>query len=281
MTPTPETPPVLNHQSTPHEADPLDVCMPALQDAIEQLEVMHDAWWRVNDALLLLRNMETVDSTFMPDALADLEILSQKIGHLQHAVRGELNEQRQRMDAHAVQAMKRSPEDAAALRTQLAQTDLNLSKLYQHLLQLGKQCGQPLVQELSGHASGFPPPMWDAEVRVSLNYMLNDDHPLYDDRSNNHLARQEPINWHVNAGGVKSREMDDDPEQDNWLDYKHTWMSRQGWLTHDVLEHDYGHHPRFGVAALLHTGFIWVEVNTVRSYVFDLNAGQFLPPKAA
>lgn len=47
--------------------------MPALQDAFEQLEVMHDAWWRVNDALLLLRNMETVDPAFMPDALVDLK----------------------------------------------------------------------------------------------------------------------------------------------------------------------------------------------------------------
>ena len=84
----------------------------------------------------------------------------------------------------------------------------------------------------------------------------------------------------VNAEGVKSREMDDDPELDNWLDYKHTWMSRQGWLTHDVLEHNHGQQPRFGVAALLHTGFIWVEVNTLRSYVVDLNAGQFLPPEA-
>ncbi|WP_233254962.1 hypothetical protein [Limnohabitans sp. T6-5] len=276
MTPTPETPPVPNYQNAPHEADPMDLFMPALQDAIEQLEVMHDAWWRVNDALLLLHNMETVDPAFMPDALADLEVLRVKIGHLKHAVRWELDEQRQRMDARAVQAMTRSPEDTAALRTQLAQADLNLSTLYQHLLQLGKQCGQPLVQELSGHASGFPPPMWDAEVRVSLDYMLNDDHPLYDDRSNNHLARQEPINWHVNAEGVKSREMDDDPQQDNWLDYKHAWMSRQGWLTHDVLEHNYGHHPHFGVAALLHTGFIWVEVNTVRSYVFDLNSGRFI-----
>lgn len=31
----------------------MDLFMPALQDAIEQLEVIHDAWWRVNDALLL------------------------------------------------------------------------------------------------------------------------------------------------------------------------------------------------------------------------------------
>lgn len=276
MTPTPETPPVPNHQNAPHEADPLDVSMPALQDAIEQLEVMHDAWWRVNDALLLLRDMETVDPAFMPDALADLEVLRVKIGHLKHAVRWELDEQRQRMDARAAQAMARSPEDKAALRTRLAQADLNLSALYQHLLQLGKQCGQPLVQEVSGSASGFPPPMWDAEVSVSLDYMLDDDHPLYDEMSNNILARQEPIHWHVTADGLPAYERDNDPLLDNWLDYKHPWMDHQGWLTHDVLEHNDGHHPRFGVTALLHTGSIWVEVNTVRSYVFDLNAGRFI-----
>jgi hypothetical protein len=216
----------------------------------------------------------------MPDALTDLEVLRKKIGHLQHTVRRELDERRQCLDARAVKAMAYSPEGTAVLRARLAQADLNLSKLYQHLVQLGKQCGQPLVQEVAGHESGFPPPMWDAEVRVSLDYMLDDDHPLYDESSNNQLARQEPINWHVKAGGVKSREMDDDPQQDNWLYQKHTWMNRQGWLTCDVLEHNHGHHPRFGVAALLHTGSIWGEVNTVCSYVFDLKSGCYIAQRS-
>ena len=44
MTPTPEKPTVPFHQNAPHEADPMDLFMPALQDAIEQLEVIHDAW---------------------------------------------------------------------------------------------------------------------------------------------------------------------------------------------------------------------------------------------
>jgi hypothetical protein len=261
---------------TPADADPLDVYMPALQDAIEKLQVMHDAWWRVNDALRLLKDMPSVDPTFMTNALADLEVLSQKIRHLQDGVYRQLNAWRQRIDGLAVQAMARSPEEAAALRARLAQADLNLSALYQHLLQLGKRCGEPMVQELSGHASDFSPPLWDAEVFVSLDYMLDDDHPLFDEMSNNILAQQEPIYWRVRADGVGSREMDDDPQIDNWLDYPHRWMDRQGWLTHDVLEHNYGHHPRFGVAALLHTSHVWVEVKTVRSYVYDLHAGRFI-----
>jgi hypothetical protein len=265
---------------TPADADPLDVYMPALQDVIAQLQVMHDAWWRVNDALRLLKDMSSDDPTFMPDALADLEVLRRKIRHLQDGVYRQLNAWRQHIDGLAVQAMARSPEEAAALRARLAQADLNLSALYQHLLQLGKRCGEPMVQELSGQASGFPPPLWDAEVFVSLDYMLDDEHPLFDEMSNNTLAQQEPIDWRVTADGVRAHEMDDDPQIDNWLDYPHRWMDRQGWLTHDVLEHNDGHHPRFGVAALLHTSHVWVEVKTVRSYVYDLQAGRFVSPDA-
>jgi hypothetical protein len=265
---------------TPADAEPLDVYMPALQDAIEQLQVMHDAWWRVNDALRLLKDMPSDDPTFMPDALADLAVLSRKIRHLQDGVRCELDVWRKRIDDQAVLAMARSPEDAAAFRARLAQADLNLSALYQHLLQLGKRCGEPMGQEISGHASGFPPPLWDAEVCVSLDYMLDDDHPLFDEMSNNSLAQQEPIYWRVTADGIRAHERDDDPQIDNWLDYPHRWMDRQGWLTHDVLEHNDGHHPRFGVAALLHTSHVWVEVKTVRSYVYDLHAGRFVSPDA-
>jgi hypothetical protein len=53
-------------------------------------------------------------------------------------------------------------------------------------------------------------------------------------------------------------------------------MDRQGWLTHDVLEHNYGHNPRLGLPALLRTGHIYVDVHAVRSYVFDLQTGQFV-----
>ena len=90
------------------------------------------------------------------------------------------------------------------------------------------------------------------------------------------LAHQEALFCWVSKQQVCDNAMEEDLEKENWLDYPHRWMDWQCWLTHDVLEHNYGQNPRFGVAALLHTGTIWVEVNTVRSYVFDLNAGRFI-----
>lgn len=53
-------------------------------------------------------------------------------------------------------------------------------------------------------------------------------------------------------------------------------MAHQCWLTHDVLEYSHGHNPSMGLPALLRTGLIYVDVHSVRSYVFDVRTGQFV-----
>ncbi|OYU10511.1 MAG: hypothetical protein CFE38_17360 [Comamonadaceae bacterium PBBC1] len=129
--------------------------------------------------------------------------------------------------------------------------------------------------------------MSDAEVEVRLEYKLDESNALYDEMSNKLLASQEAMGGRVGPEGLNMQVMDDDPavhnwldEKHNWLDEKHRWMDRQGWLTHDLLAHNRGHHPRFGVAALLQTDTVWVEVHTVHSYAFDLRAGVFASPES-
>jgi hypothetical protein len=256
-----------------------NVEMPALLDAQAQWQVMNDAWWRVNDALRLLRGQDDDEAEFLSDALTDLDALHVQMRRLQRSVDHLAESVRERHDASALKALTPSPQKETEVRARLAQADQNLNALYQHLQALCRQNAASLVQEIQQPIEGSAFPLHDAEVHVELDYLLDESNPLFDDQSNNILARQEPIFCSVTARGAKICTRPDDPEHDNWLDHKHPWMVHQGWLTHDVLEHNDGKNPRFGVAALLHTDTVWVEVHAVRSYAYDLRAGQFVVPE--
>lgn len=262
--------------STPnprHERDTAlnDVQIPALMDAQAQLKLMQDAWWRVNDALLLAQISD--------EAINDLNALKEKLKHLQRTVNQLAEQARTHHDQITLEELSPIRQDKEDVRKRLAHADLNLSALYQHLQVLCHRSAESLAQEVSSKSINNDFSFWDAEVRAELDYMLDESHPLYDENSDNILASQEPIFWPVTAEGVQAHVMSDDPTHDNWLDYQSPWMTRQGWLTHDVLEHNYGRHPRFGMAALLHTHTVWVEVHTVRSYAYDLHAGKFVKPE--
>lgn len=115
-------------------------------------------------------------------------------------------------------------------------------------------------------------------MHVELDYTLDEADPQYDEDQDNTLARQEVLNWYT---GLQHADWMDPQDQamrthDNWLDHPHCWMDRQCWLTHDLLKHNYGQNPRMGVAAMLRTGYISVDVHAVRSYVYDLRQGVFL-----
>ena len=118
-------------------------------------------------------------------------------------------------------------------------------------------------------------------VSVELDYLPDRDEPTHADQGSTVLAHQQALFCWVSASEIGDNAMEEDLENENWLDYKHKWMSRQSWLTHDVLEHNYGHNPRFGVAALLKTGTVRVRLHTKRSYEYDSHAGRFVPPDAS
>jgi hypothetical protein len=263
----------------PPGSTPDDVQRAALQDAMAQAQVMHDAWWRVNDALRLWC-AQSPDAPAGAKALAQVQALRGPIMLLKQSLRRMAQQAGEARDASALAAMTATPEGEALVRARLKQADLNLSALYQQLQALCVHSAAPLVREVADPAGQGLPPLCDAEVEVRLDYKLDESNALYDEMSNNILASQEAMGGRVGPEGLNMQVMDDDPAVDNWLDYKHRWMDRQGWLTHDVLEHNHGHHPRFGVAALLQTDTVWVEVHTVRSYAFDLRAGEFISPES-
>jgi hypothetical protein len=234
----------------------------------------------VNDGLRLLPGQDPDEAQAIAEMHADLDTLAQQLRRVQRGIQNMAELRSRRRDAAAMRALTPTAEQATAVRERLAKLDFNLSALYQQLQPMCRKTVESLVEAAQTGDSSPKPPLWDAEVRADLNYMIDETHPQYDEHSNNILATQEAIYWSVNAQSRRSDIRPDDIEEDNWLDYPHPWMTRQGWLTHDLLEHDYGKHPRFGVAALLHTQSILVEVRTVRSYVYDLQTGGFVAPKA-
>lgn len=166
------------------------------------------------------------------------------------------------------------------MRQRIAQADQSLKNLYPQLLDLCQQAVTPLQQESQSPRPGQP--LHHGRVHVELDYTLDEADPQYDDDQDNTLARQEVLNWYT---GLQHADWMDPQDQamrthDNWLDHPHRWMDRQCWLTHDLLEHNYGQNPRMGMDALLRRGRIHVDVHSVRSYVYDLGQGAFVPREA-
>ncbi|PUE06884.1 hypothetical protein B9Z51_13230 [Limnohabitans sp. T6-5] len=258
----------------------METQMATLELALTQMRLIDNAWWRVNDALCLLRGLEADGVPFMEMALADLKALEKSVWILKDAIKRQMESCRERMDAQAVDAMTQSPEDEASLRARLVQADLNLHVLYKHSLQLGRQTAQSLVNEAMGRESGFPPLADNAVVRVELEYLPDQNELTHTDQGGTVLAHQEALFCWVSDKGISDNAIEEDLENENWMDFSHPWMSWQSWLTHDVLEHNYGRNPRFGVAALLKTGTVRVQLRTVRLYEYDLHAGQFVSPSS-
>lgn len=157
----------------------------------------------------------------------------------------------------------------------LAQADQSLKALYPQLLALCQQAAMPLQQEWQ---SPLPTqPLHDGQAHVALCYTLDESDPQFDPDQDNILATQEVLHWVTGPNAEANLGLEEQAMHihDNWLDYKHPFMSHQCWLTHDLLEHDYGQNPRMSVSTLLRTGQVHVEVHTTRSYVYDLRKGVF------
>ena len=53
-------------------------------------------------------------------------------------------------------------------------------------------------------------------------------------------------------------------------------MPQQGWLWHDVMEHDMGiNNSAIGPQGLLRVSEVWVAVITKRQYLLNPHSGQF------
>lgn len=250
----------------------------ALQLAQCQMRVIDDAWWRVWDALCLVRRLQPDQALSMHLVFDDLGIIEKKLTRLKRALKRQVDICRQRIDAHAVEGITRSPEGVADLRARLSQTDLHMTELYKRVIQLGRQCAKPLAKEIGVCESGTPTRIYEATVCIELYYLPDGGLLTGEDSRASVLAHQEAFFYWVSAQEEGDNAIGEDPGNDNWIDFFHPWMSRRCWLTHDVLENNHGRNPRFGLMALLNTGTVRVRLHTVRSLEYDLHAGQFVKP---
>jgi hypothetical protein len=130
-----------------------------------------------------------------------------------------------------------------------------------------------------GRELGFLPLAGNALVSVELEYLPDQNELTHTDQGGTVLAHQEALFCWDSDKGIRDNAMEEDLENERWIDLSHPWMSWQSSLIHDVLEHNYGRNPRFGVAALLKTGAVRVQLRTQRTYEYDLNKGLFVLPE--
>jgi len=258
--------------------DPLATAIHKVQLGIRPLQ---QACWRLIDLARVHAPEPDPQGRFdaqqvWTELQAELEALSETCSRLIQTLRRAAQAWSPQQDEAALARMASSPAREAELRKRIAQLDRHLMGLYLQLVSLCEQAATPLQQEWQAPQAGRP--LHRAHVEVELEYTLAGTDPCYDDNDDNTLAVQELLSWSAGFGGVEVPNAESVHMQihDNWLDYPHPWMAHQCWLTHDVLEHNHGHHPRMGLPALLRTGRIHVDVHAVRSYVFDLQTGQFV-----
>lgn len=253
-------------------------------DARQAAEVLHNAlghigdlWATCREAAEAVRTMNPVEVQNPGDLLQNLAEVNDVCKLLMRKVKCLAEVWGRELDQSALQALASTHAQEALLRQRIAHIDRNLQSLFPQLLAL---CQQAATSQQEWNTPLPAQPLHYARTHVALDYTLDEADAQFDDQQDNTLARQEAVFWttgmeHADPFNAQAMSM---RIHDNWLDCPHRWMSHQCWLTHDVLEHNYGQNPRMGLAALLRTGRIHVDVHTVRSYVYDLNRGEFVQP---
>lgn len=242
------------------------------QAASKAISELNASLWSHEDALRPLSPAVIAQKDACLQAFAEVKDTCQKMSR---RLRRLVDTWARAHDAAELEKIANTPEQEAQLRKRIALADQGLKTLYPQLLALCQKAAMPLQQEWQ---SPLPQqPLHDGRVHIELDYPLDTADAQFDEDHDNTLARQEVLSW---CAGLNSAWLFDHEDQamrinDNWLDYKHPWMSRQCWLSHDLLEHNYGQNPRMGVAALLRTGRIYVDVHSVRSYAYDVRKGVF------
>lgn len=245
------------------------------QAASKAISELHASLWLRDDALRPLSSAVIAQKAQCLQSLAAVKDacnkLRIKLGRLVHTWA-------HTHDVAALQALAHTPDQAGQIRQRMAQADQSLKALYPQLLALCQQAAKPLQQEWQSPRPTQP--LHDARAHVELCYSLAESDPQFDPDQDNILATQDVLSWATGPDADAHFSLEEQAMRihDNWLDYKHPFMSHQCWLTHDLLEHDYGQNPRMTVSALLRTEQVHVDVHTTRSYVYDMRTGEFLQP---
>lgn len=243
-----------------------------MQKTLKAIDDLHQSCWALEDVVRPLSSEVVTQKDACLQAFAEVKDTCKTMSR---RLRSLVDTWARAHDAAELEKIANTPEQEAQLRARIAQADQSLKTLYPQLLALCQKAAMPVQQEWQ---SPLPQqPLHAGRVHVELDYTLDTADAQFDEDHDNTLARQEVLSW---CAGLNSAWLFDREDQvmrinDNWLDYKHPWMSRQCWLSHDLLEHNYGQNPRMGVAALLRTGRIYVDVHSVRSYAYDVRKGVF------
>jgi hypothetical protein len=149
--------------------------------------------------------------------------------------------------------------------------DHQLRELQKFLIQQGQALTIELETELANPTSSLA----DFEIETQLHYVLVKDDPQYDEEDDNILTSRTQFR----AATSNELPLDDqllEIDTQNFADSPNHPMPQQGWLSHDVMEHDLGiDSPAIGPRGLLRVGKVWVEVIAKRQYWLNLHTGLF------
>ena len=164
-----------------------------------------------------------------------------------------------------------APMDSVTHTYRLGIIDLQLRELQKFLIRQGRALTIELETELTNPTSSLA----DFELENQLHFILAKDDPQYDEEDDNILTSRTQFRAAMsNELPLENQLLEIDTQ--NFADSPNHPMPQQGWLSHDVMEHDLGiDSPAIGPRGLLRVAKVWVEVIVKRQYWLNLHTGQF------
>ena len=194
------------------------------------------------------------------------------LAHMEQEMHKLINRVNQLADA------QREPPASSVVTTDSETHTYRLGIIDRHLRELQKfliQQGQSLTTDLENEVADPASSLSDFEIETQLHYVLAKDDSQYDEVDDNILTTRAQFR------AVTSKELPLENQllkidTQNFSDSSDHPIPQQGWLSHDVMEHDMGiNSPAIGPQGLLRVGKVWVEVITKRQYWLNLHTGQF------
>ncbi len=210
-----------------------------------------------------MNNMQ-ITSTLV-DVACSLAHMEQEMHKLTNRVNQLVDAQRQPPAFSAVTT------DSVTHIARLSTIDRHLRALQKFLILQGQSLTMSLENELTDPASNVA----DFEIETHLHYVLAKDDPQYDEEDDNILTSRTQF-CAVTSNELPLEKQLSEIDVQNFADSPKHPMPQQGWLSHDVMEHDLGiDSPAIGNQGLLRVGKVWIEIITKRQYSLNLHTGQF------
>ena len=167
------------------------------------------------------------------------------------------------------QAQVANLEPEATLQ-RIIKIDANLRELHKNLLREFVATENTLDKEMNGARSN----LIDYEIEIKLEYFLPESDPAYDEQSDNILTTRDVLfPYDYEQDGLKRvlKEI----ETDDFHDSPASAEYKQGYLSHDVVRHDYRYNHAIGEDGLLRVEDVWVDFVITRQYRMSLESGDY------